>query len=438
MDARPYLNPAIETMRMEQMRELQQARLLNRLPMAHHRAPLMQQAWSRARVHPRDIRSLDDFLSAAPTLDKDMVREYRGATGDPFGGMAVNLDDSYAIHSSSGTTGAPTFLPINDRDTDTFAESLARHFWCAGLRPGDLFSFAGGLYLRPIQGLYQAARRIGARVAMSDWVDPQRILHTLRHIKPKVHVFLTPPMVVEFRAELERTGEDPRSLFDSIESFIFGGDTLTPKTRGFITDDWNTDVFELSGTADLCYMMMECEAHDGLHAHDDLWLVEVVEPGTTTPVPEGERGEFLFTALMDSSLAFIRWRSEDIGYLTTKPCRCGRTSTRLNFLGRVGYRATVRGHMVFPLDIQRVMETIPEADHGLFQIVKYSEKMDTLRLRVGYRPQELADPSALGTRISEAVTASLELPTEVQFVDANELLALGPPHKIPRIHEATE
>ncbi len=432
---RPYWNEAAETLSRDSLRALQQERLLQRLPHAYARAALVRDTWDAAKLHPRDIRSIDDFLAAAPTLEKDAVRQYRDRSGDPFGGMAVNLDESYTIHSSSGTTGSPTLLPINDRDTSLFAESFARHFWCAGLRPGDTFSLAGGLYLRPLQSLYAGARRIGARVVMTDWVDPTRILHMFRTVKPKVHAFLTPPMVVEFRELLQAAGESAQTVFGETRSFIWGGDVLTPRTRGLITESWGTDVFELSGTADLCYMMMECEAHAGLHAHDDLWLVEVVEPGTTEPVAEGERGEFLFTSLMDSSLAFIRWRSEDVGYLTTERCTCGRTSTRMNFLGRVGYRATVRNKMIFPLDIQLVLETLPETDHGLFQIIKTGENMDVLRLRVGYRPAELADPTPLGERIASALEARLQLPAAVEFVNADELLALGPPHKIPRIHE---
>jgi phenylacetate-CoA ligase len=185
-------------------------------------------------------------------------------------------------------------------------------------------------------------------------------------------------------------------------------------------------------------MMMECQAHNGLHAHDDLWLVEVVEPGTTTPVPPGERGEFLFTSLLESSLAFLRWRSEDMGYVTTEPCVCGRTSTRMYFLGRVGYRVTVRNKMVFPVEIQRVMETFPEVDHGLFQIVRYARDMEQLRLRVGHRPHEVPNTETLHRRLAQRLEDELALPIDLEFVPAEELLALGPPHKIPRIHEAVQ
>jgi phenylacetate-CoA ligase len=402
----------------------------------YHGSALLRQVWDEAGVHPRHIRSLADFTARAPTLHKERVRQYRDQSGDPFGGMSYLTDAVYDIHSSSGTTGSPTFLPISDRDISIFAESLARHYWCAGLRPGGVLSLSMGLYLRPLQALYTAAHRIGARVALTDWTDIPRLLHTFRFVKPQVHLFLTPPQALGLREEAVGLGIDPRQVLGQVQAFIWAGDAITPKARQLVEDEWGSEVFDLSGTADLSFMMMECQAHDGLHAHDDLWLVEVVEPGTTTPVAPGQRGEFLFTSLMDHSLAFLRWRSEDMGYVRTDPCKCGRTSTRLYFLGRVGYRVTVCDKLIFPVEIQRVMETFAEVDHGLFQIVRYAEPMDRLQLRIGHRPHEVANLEALSFRLVQRLEHDLAVPVDLEFVPAEDLLALGPPHKIPRIHEA--
>jgi phenylacetate-CoA ligase len=435
-DSRTIWNPEMESLSRQRLRALQEARLLPRIPYAYQRSALLREVWEAAGVHPSQIRSLEDFTARVPTIEKEMVRQYRDRTGDPFGGMSCLDEPSFDVHSSSGTTGSPTFLPITDRDVAVFAESLARHLWCAGLRPGETLSLSMGLYLRPLRVLHTAARRLGARVALTDWTDIPRLLHTFRYMRPAVHIFLTPPQALGLRDEMARLGLAPREALGSIRAFVWAGDAITPKTRRLVDDEWGSTVFDLSGTADLSFMMMECQAHDGLHAHDDLWLVEVVEPGTTTPVAPGARGEFLFTSLMDSSLAFLRWRSEDVGYVTAEPCVCGRTSTRMHFLGRVGYRVTVRGKMIFPVEIQQVMETYPEVEHGLFQIFRYASEMDRLRLRVGYRLHEVMDLELLRKRLVERLESALALPIDLEFVKAEELLALGPPHKIPRIHEA--
>ena len=348
-----------------------------------------------------------------------MVRQFRDDTGDPYGGMSLLAADVPCdVHTSSGTTGAPTFLPITERDRSIFAESLARHLWAAGLRPGGVASLSLALYLRPVWPMAEAARRIGARVTFTDWPDLPRVVQTFRYLKPDVHAFLSPPQAIGLRDELARLGLDPKEVLGATRGFVWAGDALTPKSRRLVDEEWGSEAFELSGTGDLCFMMQECGHHDGLHMHDDLWFVEVVEPGTTVPVEEGERGEFLFTSLMDESLAFIRWRSEDIGTATTGRCACGRTNTRLDFLGRVGYRVRVKGRTVFPVEVQRVLEQWEEVDHGLFQIVRTGPDMETLRLRVGTREGEISDPEGLRPRIETSLEDALQLPVRVEYVDA--------------------
>ena len=438
MDAqRQFWNEEMETMPADRMRALQEARLLARLPIAWAGSSLLQREWKASGVHPGDIRSLEDFSRAVPTIHKEMVRRVRDETSDPYGGMSLlPADVPCDVHTSSGTTGAPTFLPITERDRSIFAESLARHLWAAGLRPGGVASLSLALYLRPVSAMADAARRIGARVTFTDWPDLPRVVQTFRYLRPDVHAFLSPPQAIGLRDEIARLGLDPKEVLGGTRGFVWAGDALTPKVRRLVDETWGSEAFELSGTGDLCFMMQECGYHDGLHMHDDLWFVEVVEPGTTTAVKEGERGEFLFTSLMDESLAFIRWRSEDIGTATTERCACGRTNTRLNFLGRVGYRVRVKGRTVFPVEVQRILEEWPEVDHGLFQIVRTGPDMDLLSLRVGTREGEIADPGGLKPRLEASLEDALGLPARIEYVDAETLLALGPPHKVPRIHEA--
>ena len=398
---------------------------------------LLRREWKAAGAHPDDLRSFDDFRRAVPTVHKEMVRLFRDDTGDPYGGMSLLAADVPCdVHTSSGTTGAPTFLPITERDRSIFAESLARHLWAAGLRPGGVASLSLALYLRPGVAHGRGGppdRRPGDvhRLARSPARGADLPLPQARRARVPL-----PAQAIGLRDELARLGLDPKEVLGATRGFVWAGDALTPKSRRLVDEEWGSEAFELSGTGDLCFMMQECGHHDGLHMHDDLWFVEVVEPGTTVPVEEGERGEFLFTSLMDESLAFIRWRSEDIGTATTGRCACGRTNTRLDFLGRVGYRVRVKGRTVFPVEVQRVLEQWEEVDHGLFQIVRTGPDMETLRLRVGTREGEISDPEGLRPRIETSLEDALQLPVRVEYVDAAMLLALGPPHKIPRIHES--
>lgn len=438
MTDRQYWNPGIETMPQDQLRQLQFDRLKYQLQRAYAHAPLIRKLWDADGLKPQDIATFNDFAQLVPTIDKDMVRQYREETGDPYGGMScLSPGQQFTIHSSSGTTGAPTFQPITQRDVDACVESFRRHFWACGVRPGDTILVSLAMFIRGNRPFVEIGGKMGINVIQTDFLDAPRILHSIKYLKPKFMIYLTPPLQQGLRAELEQLGLDPKEIFASMESVVFGGDKLTPKARKIIDAEWGCEAFELSGTADLNYYLTECEEHDGLHGWDDMFYLEVVEPGTDTPVKPGEQGEFVYTSLCDESLAFIRWRSEDIGYLDTTPCPCGRTHSRAHFLGRVGYQVNIKGRIFFPAEIHEALEEYPETDHGLFQIIKYSKKMDAIRLKIGLRPGEGANREGLKQRISEGLKARFGLPAVIELVPESELLALGPPHKIPRIDDRT-
>ena len=231
MDAeRPFWNEEMETLPADRMRSLQEARLLARLPIAWAGSSLLRREWKAAGAHPDDLRSLDDFRRAVPTVHKEMVRQFRDDTGDPYGGMSLLAADVPCdVHTSSGTTGAPTFLPITERDRSIFAESLARHLWAAGLRPGGVASLSLALYLRPVWPMAEAARRIGARVTFTDWPDLPRVVQTFRYLKPDVHAFLSPPQAIGLRDEIARLGLDPKEVLGATRGFVWAGDALTPE-----------------------------------------------------------------------------------------------------------------------------------------------------------------------------------------------------------------
>lgn len=434
-----YWNQRAETMPVGELRQLQLQRLKYQVQQAYALSPLIRELWESAGVKPEDIKSLEDLTKRVPTVHKEMVRQYREKTGDPYGGMCMLPSHArFWINSSSGTTGAPTFLPITDGDIETYAESYCRYFWMCGVRPGDTILIAVAMFLRGSRPLYRACEKMGLRAILTDMLDAPRIIHSVKHLKPKFMVFVSPPLQQGIRNELLQLGFDARETFSSVKSLIFAGDKLTPKARKIINDEWGCESFELSGTADLHYFFTECELHDGLHGWDDMFFLEIVDPKTDKPVGPGERGEFIFTSLCDESLAFIRWRSEDIGYVNMEPCACGRTHARTYFLGRTGYQVSIKGKSLFPGEIHEALEDYPETDHGLFQIIKYAQDMDTLKLKIGMRPGELAGTGELGKRLAAELQKKFGFPVGIEFVPDAELIALGPPHKIPRIDDRSK
>ena len=436
-----YWNPEQETLPRAQIEALQWQRLRSQMRYAYANSSLHRRVWGEAGVSPEDVRTWDDFQKRVPFIDKDTVRRELERTGDAYGGMcaAKSLE---VITTSSGTTGLPTFLPLTGNDIANGGEQFARMYWGMGLRPGQKFHIIIMGWHRCVVPIQVAAERIGAtRVRMDIYPLPPEITrnyHVAKHLRPDFVHFLTVPMIDGLEAEARKDGLSPRDVFSCYKGAVLTGDVISPRVRARIDEGWGGRAYEVGGLGDLNFYCGECAEHDGLHSFDDMFLFEIVDPQTKEVLPPGERGVLVISALVDEALPAIRWWTEDVGYLDPTPCRCGRTSTRVHYLGRQQYGVTVAGRQIFPSQLYAAIAAFDETSHALFQIVKYAPQMATLRLRLGYQPGDAGKLAELGPRITARVAEELGFATEVEFVPTEELLALGPPHKIPRLLDLTK
>jgi phenylacetate-CoA ligase len=190
------------------------------------------------------------------------------------------------------------------------------------------------------------------------------------------------------------------------------------------------NIFEIVSVGDSS-ITIECSSHAGVHAWEDEVFVEHLDPATMQPAEDGTFGEFVVTPLQNSIDPLVRFRSEDLVWLTRAPCPCGRTHLRYKVQGRTGDEVVVKGKYILPRDVWPAVETIEETNAALFQIIKPQRVMETLRLRVGYAGAP--NLSALAGRVEAEIAETLGVPVQVELVANDELLKLGPPHKIPRI-----
>ena len=198
-------------------------------------------------------------------------------------------------------------------------------------------------------------------------------------------------------------------------------------------ESWGVELFELAGLGE-SITMMECSAHDGMHAWEDHVLVECLNVADDEPVADGEIGELVVTVLTDPFLPMIRYRTDDLISINRKRCACGRTHARLKVVGRKGDQMLVAGRPILPNELQPIIEAERAARAGLFQIIKSDEQMDFLHLRIGHDPAALSgSPEALRGRLREAIEDRLAVRVEIDLVLDADLLKLGPPHKIPRV-----
>jgi len=424
-----YFDADIETMSREQIEQLQEARILQLVPYVYQRSPLIRSVWEEAGVTPDDIRSLADFKAKVPFIDKDTIRQYRDRYGDPFGGLAcVGAPHLRGVGFTSGTTGDPT--PILRSEEHITLTALKRELWHIGVRSGDYFTYA----------LFTFREGVNA----DKWLDsgfrpatiqhlPSEVPHLIeisRRLRPKALFMISTPLIMAIDQYQKNTGTDLREAFSSYQGAVFGGEPMSPSLRTLV-ESWGLEIFELSSLGDIS-TTMECRAHDGMHAWEDLALVEHLDPDGNQEVGDGARGELVVTALADDVAPLIRFRTDDLVSLTRGTCTCGRTHCRMKLLGRKSDEIIIQGRSVMPLDLFPLMQQFPETQAGLFQIIKGQREEEQLRLRVGYDSSLLKGSEAdLSERIARGLSASLEVPLRVELLRSEELLKSG--HKIPRV-----
>jgi phenylacetate-CoA ligase len=423
------LDEKIESMDRADLLSYQEDRLLESVAYVEHHSPLFTETWGSVGLRASDISSLEEFRARVPFMDKDTVRAYRTAHGDPLGGLR-RMADASALSSTTGTTGDPVVLPVGHGDS----VGLARDWWEIGVRPGDavafmLFTFRGPAWL--------TTHAIGASAVLFDHHPSEfnRWCRASIELQPTLLYLLSGPLIMAM-AYMEREGMLPYALDDVFASYkgvIIGGDHLGLEARGDL-ERWGGEPFLHTAVGD-CGSATECREHDGLHASEDSVLIEILDPDGSSPVSEGEVGELVATSLMPrSGNPLIRYRSEDLVRWSTAPCLCGRTGMRLWPVGRKGDEVVIEGHSVLPMDIWRAVESVPESSAGYFQLIRTGREMDVLRVRVGHS----SDPDGrTATLVRDdlvgAIEAAVGIAPEIELVDNDVLLRLGPPHKIPRV-----
>ncbi|MER7926076.1 phenylacetate--CoA ligase family protein [Streptomyces sp. NPDC096057] len=427
-----YFEPEVETMSRDRLRARQEERVLELVEYAYGNSVLYRALWDDHGVHPRDIRSLDDFRARIPFITKDMVRAHRARTGDPFGGLlCVPTEELTSVSSSSGTTGDPEFFAEIWEDAPPLVAASVRDLWELGLRPGDRVLSAAGNFRNLMDPGYQA---LGAVVIEVDiWLGRMReIVEAIREYRPVYLQMMYPHMV-----ELEHLADkvDLKEAFSSLKGASCAGQPLSRKMRERIRNDWGIDVYEYTSAADTG-TAWECREHDGFHLWEDTVLAECldVEKDPRHDVPDGELGELVATDLDNRAAPLIRYRSEDLVRMSRDRCGCGRTHARMWVGGRRGDETVVQGRSVVLADIWQAVEDQPETVAGVFQIVRERREVDALRLRVGYDPDITGDVDALAGRLGRAVhdrtgvEPVLELRTEGELLRTMTSVA-----KFPRV-----
>ncbi|MCV7393889.1 phenylacetate--CoA ligase family protein [Mycobacterium paraseoulense] len=430
MSKEDLFEPEIEAMPRPELEQLQEQRVLELIPYVYERSDFYRMHWDEAGVKPADIRSLQDFKERIPFINKDMIRDYREKTGDPYGGiLCVDPADLTSIASSSGTTGDPTFFNEQYDEYIPLMVGWVRALWEHGLRPGD-HAITGSATFRGAS--CHEHRILGVvPIAIDSWFGQwDAVLDAIkRYDVRQVHV--VGPLI----SELERLSHhrDMREALAPLKFMTFAGEPMGSRMQQTVREEWDTDLVLWTSAGDTG-TAWECKQHDGYHVHEDTVLVEDLVPDQNESVIEGEVGELVTTDLDNVVAPLIRYRAEDLVRVNRQHCECGRTHARFWPLGRAGDLTIVRGKSVMPLEVWAVIEQFDETRSALFQIIRPQKEVDELHLRVGYAPDLTKDTGELRERICAGLAEAVGISPTVELLEEKEIVArASSAAKIPRI-----
>jgi phenylacetate-CoA ligase len=319
-----------------------------------------------------EISSLDD-LGRLPFSRKSDLRE-----NYPFGLLAVPRDQIVRVHASSGSHGKPTVVGYTRADLEAWTELMARCMTMAGVRPGMVVHNANGYGLfTGGHGFHYGAERIGATVVPASGGFTARQAMLLSDLGGQA-LCATPSYALVIAQAIRGAGIDPDDL--ALEIGLFGGEPWTDEMRGELDRELRIQSVSFYGLSEMCGpgVAAEClEARDGLHVQEDHFLAEVIDPESGERVPEGDDGELVFTTLAKEAQPLIRYRTGDIGSISTEPCSCGRTLARITALrGRRDDMLIIRGVNLFPSNIETLLLGAEEVGPHYRLIVERPGEMD--------------------------------------------------------------
>lgn len=394
----------IEKASRKKLRELQLERLRWSLKRAYDRVPHYRRKFDAAGVKPKDLRTLSDLAKFPFTAKADLRQTY------PFGMFAVPMGEVVRIHASSGTTGKPTVVGYTKKDIDTWSHLMARSIRAAGARPGDILhnAYGYGLFTGGL-GIHYGAERLGLATVPVSGGMTERQVQLIQDFKPGI-ITVTPSYMLAIADEMERQGLDPRK--SSLRVGIFGAEPWTDRMRANIEARTSLQAIDIYGLSEVMGpgVAQEClETKDGLTIWEDHFYPEVVDPDSGEVLPDGEKGELVFTSLTKEALPVIRYRTRDLTRLLPGTARVMRRMERIT--GRSDDMMIIRGVNVFPSQIEELILRQKElAPHYVLELSKVGP-LDHLTVLVELAPGAADKQSAasLGHEIKSRIGISADV-----------------------------
>ncbi len=344
-----YFNPEIETMPVEQLKKLQSERLVEQVKHVYANVPFYKEKMDAMGVKPEDINGVED-LHKLPFIAKDDLRDQY-----PYGLVGVPLSDCVRIQSTSGTTGRRVVAFYTQEDIDIWDTCCARAIVAAGGTKEDVVhvSYGYGLFTGG-PGLNGGSHKVGCLTLPMSSGNTERQLQFMTDLGSTI-LCCTPSYAAYLGESIAERG-----LKDKIKlkAGIFGAEAWTEEMRHNIEESLGIKAYDIYGLTEITGpgVSFECEEQKGMHVNEDHFIAEIINPKTGEVLPEGEKGELVFSCITKKGFPLLRYRTRDICVLSRKKCSCGRTHIRMSKpLGRSDDMMVVKGVNVFPSQIETVL-----------------------------------------------------------------------------------
>ncbi|MCH7880224.1 MAG: phenylacetate--CoA ligase [Proteobacteria bacterium] len=369
----------IEKASQDELTSLQLERLKWSLNHAYNNVEMYRKKFDAAKVHPQDLKSLEDLKHFPYTSKEDLRNTY------PFKAFAVPMEQVVRIHASSGTTGKPTVVGYTQNDIDMWATVMARSIRAAGGCASDIVYvvygyglFTGGL------GAHYGAETLGCTVIPMSGGMTERQVQLIQDFKPDI-IMVTPSYCLNLADEFERQGIDPSTC--SLRTGMFGAEPWTNAMRKEIEERMGIDAVDLYGLSEVIGpgVAQECiESKDGPTIWEDHFYPEIVDPETGETRADGEHGELIFTSLTKEAMPVIRYRTRDLTRLLPGTARTMRRMDKIT--GRSDDMMIIRGINVFPSQIEEQILKVPEiSPHYQLELTR-DGSLDAITVNIELKP----------------------------------------------------
>ena len=421
MSEKRYYQPEIETMPYEEIRALQSEKLVKQVKHIYENVPYYRGLMDKKGVKPEDIRGIED-ISKLPFITKDDLRDQY-----PDGFLAVPKSECVRIHSTSGTTGRRVVAFYTQKDVDLWEDCCARAIVAVGGSKEDVCQVAYGYGLfTGGSGLHGGSHKVGCLTLPMSSGNTDRQIQFMTDLGATI-LCCTPSYAAYLGESLKEKGIAPEQ--NTLKAGIFGAEPWTQEMRRDIEKLLGIKAYDIYGLTEISGpgVAFECEEQNGMHINEDHFYAETIDPDTGESLPEGSKGELVFTCLDKEAFPMVRYRTRDICVLKREKCSCGRTHVRMcKPMGRSDDMLIIRGVNVFPSQIETVLLNEGYSPNYKIEVDRVNNN-DTLDVYVELNENQFSDTVKAITMAEKALAGAMKT-----MLGINPAVHLVPPKSIAR------